>query len=72
MSTPDQQIAALKRERAGYAARGLTDRVKQVDEQLAQFDATEESGDDAPAEVDPGPVRANPGGKFRKAVSNGE
>lgn len=29
-----QQIAALIRERAGLQARGLTDRVKQVDAQL--------------------------------------
>lgn len=31
-------VAALKFERAGYERRGLTDRVKQVDAQLAQFE----------------------------------
>jgi hypothetical protein len=30
-------VAALKRERAAYEARGLVDRVAQVDEQLAQY-----------------------------------
>lgn len=30
-------IAALKRERAGYMARGLEDRVAQVDEQLKHY-----------------------------------
>lgn len=35
MSEDDKNIAALKRERAGYVARGLTDRVQQVDKQLA-------------------------------------
>lgn len=30
----ENMIAALKRERAGYVARGLDDRVAQVDEQL--------------------------------------
>lgn len=29
------QIESLLRERAGYVARGLTDRVRQVDEQLS-------------------------------------
>lgn len=32
-------IEALKREKAGYAARGLTDRVALVDEQLALLGA---------------------------------
>lgn len=32
--TDDPMIAALLRERAGYLARGLTDRVAAVDEQL--------------------------------------
>jgi hypothetical protein len=32
------QVAALKEERRGYEVRGLTDRVKQVDAQLAQFE----------------------------------
>jgi len=30
-------VRALKEERAGYVMRGLTDRVAQVDEQLARF-----------------------------------
>lgn len=33
--TNDPMIAALLRERAGYATRGMDDRVAQVDEQLA-------------------------------------
>lgn len=33
--TDDPMIAGLLRERAGYAQRGLADRVAQVDEQLA-------------------------------------
>lgn len=32
-------VAALRRERAGYEARGLTERVAQVDEQLAYYGA---------------------------------
>lgn len=32
--TEDPMVAALLRERVGYAARGMTDRVAQVDEQL--------------------------------------
>jgi hypothetical protein len=34
LAMSQQQIAALIRERAGLKSRGLTDRVKQVDEQL--------------------------------------
>lgn len=33
----ENMIAALKRERAGYVARGLDDRVGQVDEQLRHY-----------------------------------
>ncbi|MFI7234442.1 hypothetical protein [Streptomyces cyaneofuscatus] len=33
--TEDPMVAALLRERAGYASRGMGDRVTQVDEQLA-------------------------------------
>ncbi|MET8172844.1 hypothetical protein [Streptomyces clavifer] len=33
--TEDPMVAALLRERAGYATRGMNDRVAQVDEQLA-------------------------------------
>lgn len=43
MADTDQQrkahIQALLRERAGYVARGLADRVAQVDEQLAHLGA---------------------------------
>lgn len=35
MSAQDETIAALLAERRGYVARGLSDRVKAVDEQLA-------------------------------------
>lgn len=37
MARDEQMIAALKRERATYVARGLDDRVAQVDEQLAHY-----------------------------------
>lgn len=37
MATNDNMIAALLRERAGYKRRGLDDRVRQVDEQLARY-----------------------------------
>ncbi|MET7643043.1 hypothetical protein ABZS83_05240 [Streptomyces sp. NPDC005426] len=33
--TQDPMVAALLRERAGYVTRGMSDRVAQVDEQLA-------------------------------------
>lgn len=33
----ENMIAALKRERAGYVARGLDDRVAEVDEQLEHY-----------------------------------
>lgn len=34
MATEDPMVAALLREREGYAGRGMDDRVAQVDEQL--------------------------------------
>jgi hypothetical protein len=68
----DNMIAALKRERIGYVRRGLTDRVRQVDEQLAHYGVVVETEPAPPAEVDAGPVRADAGGKPRKAVRNGE
>jgi len=46
--------AALLRERAGYAARGMTDRVAQVDEQLAHY------GADPDPEVPQGRTGADP------------
>lgn len=39
-------VAALRRERAGYQARGLDERVAQVDEQLAYYGA--DAGPDVP------------------------
>ncbi|MEW2424840.1 hypothetical protein AB0911_30370 [Streptomyces nigra] len=37
MATNDKMIAALLREREGYERRDLTDRVRQVDEQLEHY-----------------------------------
>lgn len=48
MTTPDQQIAALKRERAGYVNRGLDERVTQVDEEIARLQAEDAASDEAP------------------------
>ena len=42
MSAADERagyVRALKEEREGYVKRGLTDRVAQVDAELARFDA---------------------------------
>lgn len=44
----DPMVAALLRERAGYAGRGMTDRVDQVDEQL-KLRGVEPPADDKPA-----------------------
>jgi hypothetical protein len=44
MPRNENMIAALKRERAGYAARGDADRVAQVDEQIRAY------GGEPPAE----------------------
>lgn len=44
----DPMVAALLRERAGYAGRGMTDRVTQVDEQL-KLRGVEPPADDKPA-----------------------
>lgn len=61
----ENMIAALKRERAGYAAAGRTDRVAQVDEQIKAFggevpEAEEPEGRQAPpkstAEAAPKPT----------------
>jgi hypothetical protein len=43
--TEDTMIAALLRERAGLVQRGLTERVAQVDEQLAHRGYTPEDGE---------------------------
>jgi hypothetical protein len=48
MTTPDHQIAALKRERAGYVSRGLDDRVAQVDKELARLQKDESAEDNGP------------------------
>jgi hypothetical protein len=42
MTHSDAHIAALKRERAGYLARGLEDRAKMVDDELRKHGAAEE------------------------------
>ncbi|MGC9538505.1 hypothetical protein [Streptomyces sp. UG1] len=67
MAPDDHMIAALKRERAGYVARGDKDRVAQVDEQLRihghtegeAAEGTEPKGRTAApqqtADADPGP-----------------
>ncbi|MFD6531580.1 hypothetical protein [Streptomyces sp. NPDC060184] len=47
----DRMVAALKRERASYEARGMDDRVAQVDEQLAHYGhepSKEKHAQDAP------------------------
>lgn len=38
-TTQAERVAALEHERAGYVARGLTDRVKAVDAELARLGA---------------------------------
>lgn len=69
MPNAENMIAALKRERAGYVARGLTDRVRQVDEQLAHYGVRVA---EPTVEPDRGPVRTATSGKSRKAIANGE
>lgn len=49
----ENMIAALKRERAGYVARGLEERVAEVDEQLAHYGY--EGVQDPPADPDGAP-----------------
>lgn len=43
----ENMIAALKRERAAYAARGMDDRVAEVDEQLTHY-GHDPAGEEAP------------------------
>lgn len=50
--TEDPMVAALLREREGYVQRNLSERVAQVDEQLAL------RGYQPPAETKPAPVMA--------------
>ena len=47
--TDDTMIAALLREREGLAQRGLSDRVAQVDEQLAVRGYVQDPADPPPA-----------------------
>lgn len=47
MAKDERMIAALLREREGYERRGLDDRVRQVDEQLAHHGYKPEPGEDA-------------------------
>ncbi|MFM9652762.1 hypothetical protein [Streptomyces galilaeus] len=46
--TEDPMVAALLRERAGYVARGMDDRVAQVDEQLRLRGAEPPADDKTP------------------------
>ncbi|MBL7494468.1 hypothetical protein I6A60_01905 [Frankia sp. AgB1.9] len=63
MDRNENMISALRRERAAYAARGLTDRVAQVDEQLAHHGDAPEPAGDAPA------GRQTPAAKQQKAAA---
>jgi len=47
--TDDPMVAALLREREGYLGRGMDDRVKQVDEQLALRGYTPPRGESKPS-----------------------
>lgn len=53
----EKMVAALRREREGYVARDLTDRVQKVDKQLAAFGASADGdsagSDEEPTEVQP-------------------
>lgn len=55
----ENMIAALKRERAQYAARGEDDRVHQVDEQLLHY-GCQPSGQDPVTAADGGPQGRTP------------
>lgn len=61
MARDENMIAALKRERAGYVARGDTDRVAQVDEELTKYgyDGVQDADPNAP--VEPKGRTASPG-----------
>jgi hypothetical protein len=48
MPISDAHIAALKRERAGYLARGLEERAKMVDDELRKHGAAEEKPAEKP------------------------
>jgi hypothetical protein len=49
----DPMIAALLRERDGYVTRGLTDRVEQVDEQLALRGHVQDPRSEPPKQAKP-------------------
>jgi hypothetical protein len=75
MAPDDNMIAALKRERAGYVARGEDDRVAQVDEQLqrhgyapAQDAVTDPDGAPVGRTADPGQRTAEGGPAAMKAA----
>lgn len=72
MADADSIVAALKRERYGYVTRGLDERVRQVDEQLALYGVTVEDDKSSAEESDAGPTRTIGRGKSRKAISDGE
>lgn len=56
MARDERMIAALRRERAGYVARGDADRVAQVDRQLAHYGYQPEPDPAQTPPQDPGPV----------------
>ena len=61
--TEDPMVAALLRERAGYAGRGMDERVAQVDEQLKL------RGYEPPADDKPAPASRSTQPKGRRARS---
>lgn len=66
MARDENMIAALKRERAAYVARGDDDRVRQVDEQLARYGHSPQ-----PAEADGPKGRTGSDGKQQTAADTG-
>lgn len=66
--------AALTTERAGYVARGLTDRVKQVDAQLKRLGTPQATPQDLPQGVpqDPPPAGRSRRGKAADALTEPE
>lgn len=75
MARDENMIAALKRERAGYVARGDEDRVRQVDEQLAHhgYEPEDEQSEPqgrtaAPQQTADGPAPAKKAASKRAAA----
>ncbi|GII89631.1 hypothetical protein Ssi03_76210 [Sphaerisporangium siamense] len=68
MARDEQMIAALKRERAGYVARGETDRVAEVDEQLKKhgYEQTQDADPNAATPYAP-PAPGGPKGRTASA-----